>query len=132
VKKVVISIHAVVLILVSFYLLVLLLASGHKLNFNDFSQLKLLSEILIFFFAGVALYFDKKWLFVGKTTHIVLLILVQLSFIDLMFAVSDVEYGDEKPVLIFMVFGLVFISNLFLIYKYFKQPRKNIRHANQI
>lgn len=120
VKNVVINIHAIALLLLSLYLLFLLLASGHRLNFEDFAQIKLLLEILIFFIAAVALFFRKRNFLVGNTALVVLLILVQLSFIDFYIEISDVEYGDEKPIVILILLFLLFVSNLFLIYSQIK------------
>lgn len=120
IKNVVISIHAIALLLLSLYLLFLFLASGHRLNFEDFAQIKLLVEILIFLLAAVALFFRKRNFLFGNTVLIVLLILVQLSFIDFYIEISDVEYENEKPVIILMLLFLLFVNNLFLIYSQIK------------
>ncbi|HEX6171636.1 MAG TPA: hypothetical protein VFZ33_18255 [Chitinophagaceae bacterium] len=119
-KNVLINTHAIALLLLSLYLLFLFLASGHSFNFEDFVQIKLLLEILIFFIAAVALFFRKRNFLFGNTALIVLLILVQLSFIDFCIEISDIEYGDEKPIVILMLLFLLFISNLFLIYSQIK------------
>lgn len=115
VKNAIISIHAVALLLTSFCLLILLLGSGHRINFGDFGQVKLLLEILIIFMTAGALFFKRKGFLFSSTVVIVLLILVQLSFIDFYLEASDVEYGDSKPVIVFVLFFLLFISNFFLI-----------------
>lgn len=129
VKNIIINIHAVFLLLMSFYLLFLFLASGHRLNFEDFPQIKLLFEIVIFLTTAVALFFRKRNFLFGNVMLIVLLILVQLSFIDFYVEISVVEYGDEKPVLFFLLFFLLFASNLFLIYSQIKtriKPDSNV------
>lgn len=115
-KNIVINVHAIALLLFFLYLLFLFLASGHRLNPKDFAQMKLLLEILIFFLAAVALFFRKRNFLFGNVVLIVLLILVQLSFIDFFIEISDVEYDDEKPVIILVLLFLLFVSNLFLIY----------------
>ena len=120
VKNVLINIHAIALLLLSLYLLFLFLASGHRLNFEDFAQIKLLLEILIFFIAAVALFFRKRNFLFGNTALVVLLILVQLSFIDFYIEISGVDYGDEKPIVILILLFLLFLSNLFLIYSQIK------------
>ena len=121
VKNVLINIHAIALLLLSIYLLFLFLGSGHRLNFEDFVQIKLLLEILIFFIAAVTLFFRKRNFLFGNTAITVLLILVQLSFIDFYIEISDVEYADERPVVILMLLFLLFLSNLFLIYSQIKE-----------
>ena len=120
VKNVLINIHAIALLLLSLYLLFLFLASGHRLNFEDFAQIKLLLEILIFFIAAVALFFRKRNFLFGDTALVVLLILVQLSFIDFYIEISGVDYEDEKPIVILILLFLLFLSNLFLIYSQIK------------
>ena len=119
-KNIVINIHAVALLLLSLYLLFLFLASGHRLNFEDLAEIKLLLEILIFLITAVSLFFRKRNFLFGNALLIVLLILVQLSFIDFYIEISDVEYGDEKPIMILMLLFLLFVSNLFLIYSQIK------------
>ena len=123
-KNIVISVHAIGLLLFGLFLLFLVLASGHRLNFEDFRETKLPIEILIYFIAAVALFFRKRNFLFGNTVLIVLLILVQISFIDFYIEISDVEYGDEKPIIILMLFFLLFVSNLFLIYSQIKQRAK--------
>ena len=124
VKNIIINIHAVFLLLLSLYLLFLFLASGHRLNFKDFAQIKLLFEILVFLIASIALFFRKRNFLFGNTVLIILLILVQLSFIDFYIEISDVEYGDEKPIIILMLLFIIFVSNLFLIYSQIKLRAK--------
>jgi len=119
-RNIVINVHAIGLLLLGLYLLFVLLAGGHRLNIEDFRELKLPIEILIFFLAAFALFFRGRNFLFGNETLIVLLILVQLSFIDFFIEISDVEYGDEKPVVFFILFFLLFVSNLFLIYSQIK------------
>jgi hypothetical protein len=113
-KNTLINIHGIAILLVSFYWLFLFLASGHGLNFKDFAQVKLIIEIVIFFSAAVTIFFKKRNFLFGDLMLIVLLILVQLSFIDIYMEIS------EKPVIFLTVFFLLFISNLFLIYSQIK------------
>lgn len=115
-----IKLHAVALLFIFLYLLFLFLASGHRINFEDFTQLKLLFEIFIFFSAGVTLFFGKRNNYFRNTLIIILLILVQISFVDFYLEISDVEYGGEKPVISFMLLFIFFASNLFLIYSQIK------------
>jgi hypothetical protein len=74
--------------------------------------------------AAVALFFRKKNFLLGNKVLIVLLILVQLSLIDFYIEISDVEYGDEKPIIILMLLFIIFVSNLFLIYSQIKLRAK--------
>jgi len=124
IKNVVINIHAIALSILSLYLLFLFLASGHTLNFEDFAQIKLLLEVLIFLIAAVALIFRRRNFLFRNIVLIVLLILVQLAFIDFYIEISDVEYVDEKPVIFFILFSLLFASNLFLIYLQIRSSTK--------
>lgn len=126
VKNAIISIYAVALLLTSFCLLILLLGSGHGINFGDFGQVKLLLEILIIVVTAGALFFKRKGFLFSSTVVIVLLILVQLSFIDFYLEASDVEYGDSKPVMVFVLFFLLFISNFFLICSQLRSRKKVI------
>ena len=120
IKNILINIHAIAFLLFSLYLLFLFLASGHRLNFEDFAQIKLLIEILIIFLAAMALFFRKRNFLFGNKMLIILLILVQLSFIDFYIEISNVEYGDEKPIFTLVLLFIIFISNLFLIYSQIK------------
>ena len=120
IKSIIANIQAVALLLLSLYLMFLFLASGHGVNFEDVAQVKLLLEILIFFITGIALFFSKRNFLVGNVTSIVLLILVQLAFIDFYIEISDVEYGNEKPIIILILLFLFFVINLFLIYSQIK------------
>jgi len=45
--------RATALLLFAVYLLFLFLASGHRLNFGDFAQIKLLVEMVLFLSAGI-------------------------------------------------------------------------------
>ncbi len=127
VKKVIVILHTIALLLLSTYFLLLLLASGHRVNFDDSSQLKFIIEMVIF--SGTAIYLlvkQKNLLQQFDWVAVVLLTLVQVSFLDFYFEVSSVEYDDNVPIIFFILFSLLFVSNLFLIYTQFKN-RKTIR-----
>lgn len=80
-------------------------------------------------FSGTAIYLlvkQKNLLQQFDWVAVVLLTLVQVSFLDFYFEVSSVEYDDNVPITFFILFSLLFVSNLFLIYTQFKN-RKAIR-----
>lgn len=117
----VIKIHRFLLLLLSLFLLLLFLGSGHDLSINDSSQLKLLIEILLFFGAGIGLFFKRR-----NNAHvkiIILLILVQICFIDFFIDISSVEYGEDRPTLILILLTVIFFSNLFIIYSFLNTKR---------
>lgn len=133
VKNAVLIIQAIALLLLSLYLLFLFIASGHRLNFGDFAQIKLVLEIFIFFVTAIALFFKNKNVLFGDLVLISLLILVQIALIDFYIETSEVEYGDEGPVVFFILFFLLFASNLFLIYVQIidnkRSRRPNLPHS---
>jgi len=115
-KNILSNVHAYALLLLSFYLLFVFLASGHGLNLKDFAQIKLFIEVLLFFFAAILLISGKKNKIFGNVMLIIVLILVQLSFIDFYIEISEVEYGAEKPVIFLTLLFLLFVNNIFFIY----------------
>jgi hypothetical protein len=123
-NKAVFVLHSIALLLLSIYFLLLLLASGHRISFDDSSQLKFIMEMVIFL--GVGIYLLTKWK--SLVLHfdwvaVSLLVMVQLSLLDFYFETSSVEYEDNVPTTFFILFSLLFASNLFLIYTQFRIKR---------
>lgn len=127
--KVIIVLHSIALLLLSAYFLLLLLASGHRINFDDPSQLRFIIEMVIFLVSSIYL-LAKRRILVRQFDWVVvvLLTLVQISFLDFYSEVSAVEYEGNAPTTFFILFGLLFVSNLFLIYTQFKN-RKTVQEA---
>jgi len=118
--NIVINVHAIGLLLLSLYFLFLFLVSGHRLNFKDIAQVKLLLEVVIYFLTAVALFFRRRNFLFGDVVLIVLLVLVQVSFIDIYIEISDVDYIDGSLVILYLILFVLFVSNLFLIYSQIK------------
>lgn len=114
-------VQAVFLFMMSAYLLLLLLASGHKVDFGDYKQLRLIFELFIF---GVAAFFllvkIKKAINFSSSFMVCLLGVVQLSLIDILIEISAVEYGESKPFFLLLLFLVIFFNNAFLIYSQVK------------
>lgn len=101
--------------------LILFLASGHSVNFQDFEQLKLFFSSIIFlttFFLLFALNRSKDDA-ERKSLHIASATCLVASFLGLLYIASEllkVKYGDSKPYFIFATVFLGLAINVFLLY----------------
>ena len=116
--KIISILHPIALLLLSIFFLLLLLASGHGISFHDSVQLKFITEIVIFSVTGIYLLIHLKevvnrfgWVLLGS------LVLVQVSFFDLIFEALSEQNDDDVSVFIFIMFCA---SNLLLIYEQLK------------
>jgi hypothetical protein len=110
-----INFYAVGLLLFGLFHLTLILASGHQIVLNDKPELKYFGETIIFFLAAFILFYRKIFI-PGSYLIIFLLIIVQLSYLDLYIEISQVNYGDTQPNFFFIILFLFFITNLFVLY----------------
>jgi len=129
--KLIVVLQSIALFLLSVYFLLLLLASGHRIDFDDSSQLKFIVEMVIFLTAIYLLVRGKNLQQQFKWVVVILLILVQLSFLDFYFEILSVEYDNNPPITFFILFSLLFVSNLYLIYLQFKALIKNRETAKE-
>lgn len=130
--KLIVVLQSIALFLLSVYFLLLLLASGHRIDFDDSSQLKFIVEMVIFLTTAIYLLVRGKNLQQQfKWVVVILLILVQLSFLDFYFEILSVEYDNNPPITFFILFSLLFVSNLYLIYLQFKALIKNRETAKE-
>jgi hypothetical protein len=116
--------HSISLIVVSIIFLFLFLASGHGLNFEDSTQLKSLFETIVFFLSGISLFPSLQKESSGYGLVLILLILVQVSLVDLFFEFFKEERNSSIPILLFFNL-LISMINLFLIYSFFKKGQVN-------
>jgi len=115
------KIQSILLFVMTGFIIVLLLASGHKVDFRDYSQLKLILELIVFGVTAIMLLSNvKDPLKFSSLFLISLLGLVQLSFVDILIEIWSVDYGEEVPILQLSLFMLIFINNAFLIYSQIK------------
>lgn len=123
-SNVIVILHSIALLLLSAYFLLLLLASGHRINFDDSSQLRFIIEMVIFLIGSIYLLARRSFVLQQfDLLGVLLLVFVQISFLDFYSEISAVEYDGSPPVIFFILFGLLFASNLFLIYRQFRNRK---------
>jgi hypothetical protein len=117
--------------------LILFLASGHSVNFQDFEQLKLFFSSVVFlttFFLLFALNGTKNDS-ERKSLHAASAFGLGASFLGLLYIASEllkVKYGDTRPYFIFAaVFGGLAI-NVFLLYFFLFRKDVSLQKETEI
>lgn len=119
-KNVFFNIYSTALLLLSFYFLFLLVGSGHSIELKDFAQMRFLFEILIFLLAAIGIFIKKQLSSWGRILIVVLLLMVELSLIDIYVQASKIDYseGDSKP--FFLILALFFLSTFILLFSFLR------------
>ena len=97
-----------------------LLATGHQISLRDSGQIKLILEAIVFLFTGFSIL--KRHL-TKDTLTIILLILTQISFVDIYLELSH-EHGAAGIMTLIIILMLL---NLYMIYGTIKNIRTTRR-----
>jgi hypothetical protein len=108
--------YACSLLGLSFLLMLLLLATGHQISLEDNSQIKLIVEAVIFSLTGITILKRKPSSYIIAIT---LLILTQLSLVDIYTELSQDEINFVIAVLLLILSGLT----LYEIFKCIKASK---------
>jgi hypothetical protein len=100
------------LLAISLVSLIGLLGAGHGISSGDFLQMKFAFEIAVFFFTGLSMLNRNL---INDTMTIILLVLTQLSLIDIYIDLSQEDFGIGITTLIiimtfltlYMIYGII-------------------------
>jgi len=115
------KIYSYTLITLSVISILGLLATGHQISLEDFGQIKLILEAIVFLFTGFSLL--KRHL-TKDTLTIILLIVTQISLVDIYLELSH-EHGTVVITTLIIIIALL---NLYMIYGIIKNigtPKHN-------
>ena len=117
-------VQAIILLLLAVFFLFLFLASGHEVNLKDYAQGKLIIEIFLFAVTSVVLFSKIRDSFFWSIFLIILMLLVQLAFVDICIELLKVKYENGKEIMLLSFGSIVFINNIYLIYLKIKAINK--------
>jgi len=110
------KVQSILLFVMTGFIVLLLLASGHHIDFRDYSLLRLILELIVLGSAAVMLKISMKDQLAFSSLFLISLLgLVQLLLVDFLIEIWSVEY-DDVPILPLSLFMFIFINNAFLIY----------------
>jgi cytochrome bd-type quinol oxidase subunit 1 len=125
IEKYLFSFYGAALLILSFSIVILFGASGHRLNFRDNLQMLMFGELFIFLLTAIALLAKKRNFIFGRRAMIVLILLTGTALADIFI---ELRSGEAETVILFllMLVILMILNVWILIVLLRKRPAERI------